>query len=205
MSVKSETETKIIQAARDMFLRKGKAGARLQGIADVAGINKALLHYYFRSKDRLYERVFEQIVGDFLNEFLDSFSTDDNFRTTLKSFIDKYLTALSKRPEIVRFVMWEIKEDGVFFAEQARRLFASRGFETIPLISVIQKAVAEGHIRPVDPIQLTISIIGMCLYPFIAQPLLEKIIPGLEVQSDEFLSRRSDEIFDLIWQGVGLT
>ncbi len=204
MSANSETEAKIIQAARDVFLHKGKAGARLQDIADVAGINKALLHYYFRSKDRLYEKVFEQIVSDFLSEFLDSFSTDEDFRETLKSFIDKYLTALSKHPEVVRFVMWEIKEGGVFFAEQARGMFASRGFETIPLISVIQKAVAEGRIRPVDPVQLTISIIGMCLYPFIAQPLLEKIIPGIEVQNDDFLSRRSDEIFDLVWRGVGL-
>ena len=204
MSTNSETEAKIIQAARDVFLLKGKAGARLQDIADVAGINKALLHYYFRSKDRLYEKVFEQIVSDFLSEFLDSFSTEENFETMLKSFIDKYLKALAKRPEIVRFVMWEIEEGGVFFARQARGLFASRGFETIPLISVIQKAVADGYIRPVDPIQLTISISGMCLYPFIAQPLLEKIIPGLEVQNSEFLSRRRDEIFDLIWQGVGL-
>ncbi|MCB0293033.1 MAG: helix-turn-helix transcriptional regulator, partial [Calditrichaeota bacterium] len=68
MKYSSETERKIVEAASTVFLEKGKTGARMQAIADRAGINKALLHYYFRSKDRLYQEVFERQVETFVGE-----------------------------------------------------------------------------------------------------------------------------------------
>jgi TetR/AcrR family transcriptional regulator len=62
----SETERKILQAAREVFQRKGLYGARMQEIADAAGINKALLHYYFRNKDKLFDAIFSDVFQNFI-------------------------------------------------------------------------------------------------------------------------------------------
>lgn len=202
MAVISETEEKIIQAATEVFLQKGKDGARMQEIADHAGINKALLHYYFRSKDRLYDKVFETTLESFFGEFFDAILENDNPQQFLKGFIEKYINALSRRPEVIRFIIWEIGQGGVNFSKVAQAIFAERGFSEIPFPAIIQQAINKGEIRPVDPVQFMLSAIGMCLYPFIAQPLIEKLFVGIQVNSAAFLENRKKEVFDLIWNGI---
>ncbi len=70
------------------------------------------------------------------------------------------------------------------------------------MIQIVQDAVARGHIRAVDPVQFMLSLFGACVYPFIARPILEKVIPGLDVFSPEFLEQRKEEIVHLFWNGV---
>ena len=84
MESTTETEAKIIQAATEVFLEKGKDGARMQEIAQKANINKALLHYYFRSKDKLYEKVFREKVFNFLDELFSSVPETNEIKTVLK-------------------------------------------------------------------------------------------------------------------------
>lgn len=202
MDYSSETENKIVASATEVFLESGRDGARMQEIADRAGINKALLHYYFRSKNRLYDKVFETIISFFLNNMLESVKERTDAQTMLRTFIDKYIDALAKRPQIVRFVLWEIERGGEGFANAAKKTFAKKGFNTIPLIPIIQEAVDRGEIRPVDPVQLTLSIVGMCIYPFVAKPLIERVIPGVQVYSKPFLEQRKQEIFRMVWSGI---
>ena len=87
----SQTEKKIIAAATDIFLKKGKDGARMQEIADHAGINKALLHYYFRSKDRLFEEVFKNEIKTIVTSIIDAISETENFYDFLTQFVHTYL------------------------------------------------------------------------------------------------------------------
>ena len=91
MKYNSETEQKILLAASEVFLKKGRDGARMQEIADAAGINKALLHYYFRSKERLFRLVFRQELIDMLTNIFGIISTTDSFEVFLKKFISEYL------------------------------------------------------------------------------------------------------------------
>ena len=202
MKYSSETERKIVEAASTVFLEKGKTGARMQAIADRAGINKALLHYYFRSKDRLYQEVFERQVETFVGEMLRAFEGGGPFRTFLESFISNYIDAIARRPGLVRFIVWEISQGGNNFVKLLKMHLASKGFNSIPIPDIIRAAAERGEIRPTDPVQLMISLMGLCVYPFIAQPILENILPGLSVTDPQFLKQRKQAVLELVWDGV---
>ena len=98
------TESKIIESAKDVFVEKGFAGARMQEIADKAGVNKALLNYYFRSKDKLYEAVFKHVLGRFMRAFADAARDTETFRDFLKTFIYSYVDFEVNNPCIVRLM-----------------------------------------------------------------------------------------------------
>jgi TetR/AcrR family transcriptional regulator len=198
----SEPEIKIINAATEIFLQKGKDGARMQEIADRAGINKALLHYYFRSKDRLYEKVFETIVDSFFERILDAILETEDAEKFIGGFVEKYIDTLAERPEVIRFIVWEIGQGGGNFSKVVQTVFTRRGFSEIPFPKKIQQAIDKGDIRPLDPVHLTLSLIGMCLYPFLAGAIIEKTFPGIEVCSAVFIRQRKEEILNLIWRGI---
>jgi len=202
MESTTETETKIIQAATEVFLEKGKDGARMQEIAQKADINKALLHYYFRSKDKLYETVFRERVFRFLDELFSSVPKTDDIETVLKEFTENYIDLISTHPELVRFILWEIRQGGQFMGDALKDIFEKHGFTKFPFLDKVQNAIQAGTIRSLDPLHLIISVIGVCVYPFIAQPLLEKAIPGIQISSANFLQKRKEEVFKLIWEGI---
>jgi TetR/AcrR family transcriptional regulator len=202
MNRNSETEQKIIATAIEVFIEKGQAGARMQDIADRAGINKALLHYYFRNKNQLFKKAFETVLMHFLQSLFESAKTISDIRQFLKLFIDRYIDTVSQHPQMLRFILWEIENGGEIFASAARKVFAEKGFDTIPLIPIIQDAVARGVIKPVDPLQFTLSLLGMCVYPFIASPLIQKVVPGFNPFAPSFLEARKKAIFELMWVGL---
>lgn len=202
MNYNTETEQKILSAAAEVFLEKGKGAARMQEIADRAGINKALLHYYFRSKERLYDEVFKRLVSDFFNELFDAIQDIEDIQLLLKAFIDNYIDLIAQRQRLIRFIIWEIETGGGKMVELLKTIMQERGLTTIPIEVKIQKAIQEGKIAPVDSRHLILSLIGMCIYPFIARPIVENIFQGIQVTSTEFLQQRKTEIFNLIWNGI---
>ena len=204
METNVKPEKKIIEAATVIFLEKGKDGARMQEIADQAGINKALLHYYFRSKDKLYEEVFSNELGNFLRGVLGTVKESDNFQSFIKAFINHYIDNISKRPKLVRFILWEIEKGGENLSKIILEIMDENNFRAQQVLKKIQDEIAHKRIRKIDPPNLMISLIGMCLFPFIAKPILETILPVDDVTSASFLAKRKKEIFDLIWNGIKL-
>jgi len=198
----TETEIKIITAATEIFIQKGKEGARMQEIANKAGINKALLHYYFRSKDKLFEKVFFKEVRTMLNTTLDSVTETEDFKKFLKLFINNYIKNVIPRGKLLRFVLWETENFLNNITDQFFQVFRSLGFGQNPLILRIEKAIADGQIRKVDAKNFLLSLISMCLFPIVAAPVAGKIITGIDIDSPQFWKKRSKEIFDLIWEGI---
>jgi TetR/AcrR family transcriptional regulator len=202
MEASIKPEEKIIEAATTIFLEKGKDGARMQEIADLAGINKALLHYYFRSKDKLYEEVFSKELGNFLRGVLGTVKESGDFKTFIKSFINRYIDNISKRPKLVRFILWEIEKGGENLSKIILEIMDENNFRAQQVLTKIQYEISNKRIREIDPPNLMISLIGMCLFPFIAKPILETILPVEDVTSTEFLEKRKEEIFTLVWNGI---
>jgi TetR/AcrR family transcriptional regulator len=198
----SKTEEKIIQAATEVFLQKGKDGARMQEIADRAGINKALLHYYFRSKERLYEAVFVKELKKFFRGILTTIQDVDDFPTFTHSFINHYIDTISKQPRLVRFILWEIEKGGGRVSSVILDTMKESSFNSQHFLAKIRSGFAKKQIRNIDPPNFIISLIGMCLFPFIAKPVLENILIGLNVTSPDFLEKRKEEIQKLIWNGI---
>lgn len=203
MEYNTETEKKILAAATEVFIQKGKDGARMDEIARKAGLNKALLHYYFRSKERLYSHVFSSEVRCFFHAFLDSIPISENIENFLHGFISNYIEHLRQNPRIIRFILWEIGHGGQMFVEVVSEVFSESESKTPhSFIKKIEQAVQEKKIRPLDPLHLLLSMIGMSIFVFIAQPLVESIFSGVQVTDSAFIEKRKDEIFQLIWQGV---
>ena len=135
----TETEIKIINAATEIFTQKGKEGARMQEIANKAGINKALLHYYFRSKDKLFEKVFFKEIRTMINTTLESLIETEDFKEFLQLFIRNYIANVTPRAKLFRFVLWETEKFLVDFSDQFFQVFKSLGYKQNPIILRVEK------------------------------------------------------------------
>src|SRR5437762_14310385 len=99
------TEEKILAAARKAFLSKGLSGARMQDIADEAGINKALLHYYFKNKEQLFENIFTMLTKGFWDQISSIFESDTPLFEKIHSFCSLYIAKVIHNPYIPLFVL----------------------------------------------------------------------------------------------------
>ncbi len=102
------TEEKILEAAKEVFLKKGFDGARMQEIADTAGINKAMLHYYFRTKDRLFEHIFVTAISNIFPKVGGIFISDAPFEDKIRAFIRDYLSFILQNPFLPIFILHEM-------------------------------------------------------------------------------------------------
>lgn len=169
---KDSTEDKILEAAKNVFVTKGMDGARMQEIADEAGINKALLHYYFRSKERLFEAIFSEIIKFAFPKITRIVQSDEPIVTKIEQVIDAYIDLLIKHPFIPGFVMKELNRDpsGLF------KLVIKFGFNPQNVFDKIQEAMDNGEIILMKPQHLAANIISMCVFPFAARPILSFVI-----------------------------
>jgi AcrR family transcriptional regulator len=204
MELITDTEQKILRAASEIFLEKGHDGARMQEIADKAGINKALLHYYFRSKQKLFRTIFRKELQTMLVSIFSLISPADNFKEFLKKFIPGYLENVSSRKNIMRFILWELDKSPKEVAEWFLEVFQDRGFPGNPILLRVEKAIKDGEIRPVDPTNFVLSLLGMCVFPFVAEPMLKYLLPGFSTDAPNFLKNRTEAIIDLIYSELNL-
>jgi len=119
----SETEERIFEAALTVFARKGKDGARMQEIADEAAINKAMLHYYFRSKDQLYEAVFDYVFRRFMESFSAALQETATFEEMLRLFISAYIDKVRSNRRAVRLMVNEQLAGGGVLQQRLATLF----------------------------------------------------------------------------------
>lgn len=196
MQTNNTTEQQIIAAARKIFVQKGLAGARMQDIADEAGINKAMLHYYYRSKDRLFEIVFEEAVGQLLSGVNDIFQADMTPREKIVAAVDHYITSLGRAPYLPLFVVHEISQN----PERILQRFASTTL--LPNIGLFLKELAvemeQGRMRKVDPWQLMVSLISMCVFPFVGKPLLQAVFQVNDETFAKMMEERKHFITDFV-------
>lgn len=197
---KDSTEQKIIAAAKQVFHEKGLDGARMQDIADKAGINKALLHYYFRSKEKLFEMIFREAVGRLLPKVGILFDSDIPLFEKIEKFVDFYISMLIETPYLPLFVMNEIqKPSGAEFLEN---IFQGRK----PLVEVLAKQineeVARGNIKRIKPMQLTMNMVSMCIFPFMGRPMVKMIWNLSEEEFMGLMEERKKHVVQFIIDSI---
>ena len=188
---KDNTEEKILEAAKTVFVSKGMEGARMQEIADEAGINKALLHYYFRSKERLFEAIFSEIIKFAFPKITRIAQSDEPFINKLEQVVDAYIDLLIKHPFIPGFIMKELNRDpsGLF------KLVAKFGLNPQVIFDQIQLAMDRGEIIQMQPRHLAANVISMCIFPFAARPMVSFILFNDDQAALEaFYAERADVI-----------
>ena len=194
-----DTEQRIFEAALVIFIRKGMSDARMQEIADEACINKSLLHYYYRTKEKLFDAVFREAFSQMAPMIVDTFKTDENIITKIKIFIEKYIEILKENPHIPAFVLHELQKNPNKIVEFIR----GQGIAPELIIKQIQKDVKKGIIKPIDPHHLIVNIISMCIFPFAARPVIQSLIfKNKKKDYDKFLNERKKEITDFVIKSI---
>lgn len=188
---KDSTEDKILEAAKNVFVAKGMEGARMQEIADEAGINKALLHYYFRSKEKLFEAIFSKIIQFAFPEITRIAQSNEPFISKIEQVVDAYIDLLIKHPFIPGFIMKELNRDpsGLF------KLVVKFGLNPQVIFDQIQLAMDRDEIIQMQPRHLAANIISMCIFPFAARPLVSFVLfKDDQVALDAFYAERAEVI-----------
>jgi TetR/AcrR family transcriptional regulator len=196
---KDSTEDKILEAAKNVFVSKGMEGARMQEIADEAGINKALLHYYFRTKERLFEAIFAEIIKFAFPQITRIVKSDLPIVSKIEQVIDAYIDLLIKHPFIPGFVLKELNRDpsGLF------KLVIKFGLNPQVILDEIQLAMDRGEIIQMPPRHLAANIISMCVFPFAARPIISFILFKDDQKAlDTFYSERADIIKQFVINAV---
>lgn len=165
---KDNTEEKILNAAQNVFIQKGMDGARMQEIADEAGINKALLHYYFRTKQKLFEAIFSKVLSKILPNIMDMVHSDLPIEEKLGIFIENYIDLLMRNPFLPTFILKEMNREPEFLAS----IIKGNGIHPNEIFGMLKKEMDAGKIRKMDPRDLLINILGLSIFPIAAQPLM---------------------------------
>lgn len=190
----SNTEQQILKAAQEVFIEKGKDGARMQEIADRAGINKALLHYYFRSKDKLFLTIFKSIIHKLFKEVNQYMQSDDIFEF-ISNVVRSYIGMLSKNHYLPSFILNEINRNH----EEMLKIIKSSDLNKAKLEKMVKKSIAEGKIVPITMENLIVDILAMCIFPIAAKPIiLGYLFQGDKKAHKEFMDQRAEHIIQLI-------
>ena len=194
-----DTEGQILVAAKKIFQKKGMDGARMQEIADEAGINKAMLHYYFRSKKLLFEAVLSNafnLLAPQLNKILND---DSSIEEKVKNFTHNYITFISKHPYLPNFIIQEMNRNPTFF----EKIQNNAAFLTLDKFnSQVALEVEQGILKPIDGKQLFINIISLNIFPFVASPLIKGFLRIDDKGFKEMIEERKKAVSDFIINSI---
>jgi TetR/AcrR family transcriptional regulator len=195
-----QTEEKIFEAATDVFVDKGMDGARMQDIASHAGINKALLHYYFRTKDQLFDAVFEMIARKILKKFAPVFDESLSLDAKIRFFIKEHISFLQENPKLPAFILNEINRNPA----RIKKLLKNIDFKSVwvKLYEQHHEELKRYNIIEADMPQLMISIVSLSVFPFAARGLIEAILEKGNTSFNSFIEERKEFAADFVIQAI---
>ena len=195
----ADTESRILDAAHTVFLRRGTAGARMTEIAREAGVNHALLHYYFRNKQRLAEAVFRRAIGQFFPLMLGILSSDAPIDEKVRRVAAAQIDMLLENRDLPGYLLAELNH----YPERAAQLLSTmagaspsdvraRLFGTLG--KQLEESAARGTIRPIAPQAFVLNLVSLIVYPFAARPLVMAIMGLDDAAFRAMMIRRKAEL-----------
>lgn len=190
------TEERIFDAATEIFLERGMDGARMQEIADLAGINKSLLHYYYRSKDRLFDAVFEKVANRMFARFSPLLDPGLTLEEKIRFFFREHIGFLEKNPRLPSFLLNEINRN----PERMKKII--RRFD----IGIIYETLEQQHgeefkqfgITPSLIPQIMTSVAAMSIFPFAARGIVETILEKIGMNFNDYIEARKNFAADFV-------
>jgi AcrR family transcriptional regulator len=193
------TESQILDAAKNVFQTKGMDGARMQEIANEAGINKAMLHYYYRSKQLLFEAVFKNafsLLAPQLNAILND---DSSIEDKVRNFTSNYISFVSKHPYLPNFILQELNRNQDFIL----KLKENKGFPNLEKFKKqVKIEVDKGILKPISAEQLFINIISLNIFPFIGKPLIKTLINVDDKAYKQLIEDRKIQVANFIINSI---
>jgi AcrR family transcriptional regulator len=188
----ASAEEKIKEAARKLFTQKGFAATRTRDIADEAGINLALLNYYFRSKQKLFDIImmenFRQFIQGISFNFLEQNTTLDQ---KIAKVVTMYIDFLTQNPDLPLFILNELRNNPDQLATNIDR---EVGPTRVELFHQLKVAAKEGKIGDLNPFHLMANLIGLTVFPFLGRPILQKVAGVNDKEFNELMQQRKELI-----------
>lgn len=195
------TESLILQAAEREFIAKGFSGARTTSIAEAAGVTHAMFHYYFRTKEKLFDRIISEKIALLKKVMIDSIGDQSApLNEIIKNLVNNHLDFIAANPDLPRFLVEEM-----FRNPDRAIIFQSKLHETAPsIIALIQEKIdieaATGNCRKVDAGMLMLDMISLNIFPYMASPAINAALGNCMTDTEFFLTKRKKENYDTIMQ-----
>ncbi len=166
------TETKIKLAAEKVFLERGYDRAKIRDIAEEAGVNIALVNYYFRSKEQLFKSIYLETFGAFFGTMVSLLNEETPLEVKVWKIVDRYTDFLIANPLVPMFILAEHGKNGADFFKQ---LGVKGMLESARMTRQLREEAERGNIRSMDPVQFVMSVLGSVVFPFMARPIISYV------------------------------
>lgn len=194
----NSTELKILEVAEKEFLQKGYAGARTMQIAELAGVSHTMLHYYYRTKEDLFNKVFEEKFHMMTSSLIEAFNQPHvSLLDRIKSGMEQHFDFLAQNPDIPRFIINEMSSNPKYKDTHAE-MMRSVGSAIAGMQDEINELADKGAIEKINISDLILDIVSMNVFVFIIIPGIQKFIINPLVPQEEFLARRKKENVEVI-------
>jgi AcrR family transcriptional regulator len=186
------TEEKIKSAARIVFRKKGFAATRTRDIAEEAGINLALLHYYFRSKEKLFEITVGETMYYFFQTMIGSFNNENiTFEKKIELFVTNYINMLTKEPDILPFIIGEMHNRP---EELLKNIPIKQILKNSIFIRQYKEKVKKGEIKEPNPLHFIMNLMGITAMPFLAKTFISSAGVVNETLFNKMMQERKNKI-----------
>ena len=194
MVLHTETEQKIIASAEKLFYQKGKAGTSMQDIADDAGINRTLLNYYYRSKDKLFEAVFRNAMSRFVPNLAVMLHSDMSFSEYIPQVIETVIDTMLENPQIPIFVLQELTSN----PDRMPQIIKEMGIDPAVAFKKMKSEQKPEEGMLVDPRQVILNLLSLCIFPFAARPVVTEILFGGDKEAFIEAMRQRKQLLPLL-------
>jgi AcrR family transcriptional regulator len=184
------TGQRILAAAVQEFAEKGFFGARMQAMAAAAGVNKAMLHYYFRSKENLYRQVLQVTFQALWQNVEEILQEEAPIIQRLDRVVDLYMDLFIRNPGLVRIILREVAGGGEQLHQSIKYL---KGIGITPRRSLLRVEAEMGFSQD-DLLHLIVSLIGLCLFSTFAEPFLGELFDLDQARMADFSEERRGAI-----------
>lgn len=194
------TEERIFEAATLVFEEKGMAGARMQNIADRAGINKSLLHYYFRTKDYLFDAVFAKLAQKMFMKFAPIFEEDLSLEEKIRFFFREHIKFLQQNPKLPGFILNEINHN----PQRIKKLMKNIDFRNIwlTILKHHKDELYKYNISEENLPQIMTTIASLSVFPFAARGIFEVVFNNMGVDFDKYIEERKEFAADFVIKAI---
>src|ERR1044072_1974183 len=193
------TEDKILEAAKQIFMENGLDGARMQDIADKAGVNKALLHYYFRSKDKLFERILIEEAQKFMPKVTHIMLSDLTLFEKIEKFVSEYIDTLIQNPMLANFILNEIHRTP---KELMTKIWGNQRPPVDKVEEHVAKLVKKGEIRPIKGYELMVNMVSLCIFPFLAKPMVQWVTKANDAEFMKMMQQRKKPVVQFVIDSI---
>jgi AcrR family transcriptional regulator len=195
-----QTQEKIFEAATEVFEEKGLTGARMQNIADKAGINKALLHYYFRTKDHLFEAVFTKLAKKVFSRLNPIFKENLSLEDKIRFFFREHISFLQKNPRLPGFILNEINHNPQRIKKLASNIDFGILWDTI--LTLHKEELPKYNITRENLPQIMTSIVSLSVFPFAGRGIFETVLGHFGLDFEQYLEERKEFAAEFVIKAI---